>query len=528
MARSASEQRPGDGTRFGESESKSVGPAQPSSALKAGSPRVGDVIDGKYRIEGLLGEGGMGAVWWAQHIELDRPVAIKLLRPGPDRATLSERLKIEARAAARLVHPAIVRVFDIDTSEAGEPYIVMELLKGESLAGLLERGRVSGAHAVQLALPIAEGLALAHAHGIVHRDLKPPNVFLAEEGDRLQPKLLDFGIAKLTAPHAQGSLTDTGVTVGSPDYMSPEQARGSNDVDHRADIWAFSVMLYEAVTGFVPFDGDNYNALMRSIVEDDPRPIPVEDELDPGLVDLIFWGLAKERKERPQSIHELGRELARWLLDRGITEDVCGTPLGPKWITRVAQKSPPVIEESRQPRAAPTPPTPPPVVRGDTLVSPRHPSRFEPAPQVETLPPARDQQRRVPWTIAVALLVAVAAGAWFLGSRPAAVPPASSAARPASLPALGPAERQPALEPALPAEAAPSVVRIANTAPGPSASPRALATQRPRDNVNSAPLGSAALKQRDDKSVHEGTKAPSAAKPATDARDETRELLQAY
>jgi serine/threonine-protein kinase len=185
----------GGGTRFGD------GLLSPPSAPEHYQPPLstGAVIDGKYRLERLLGEGGMGAVWRAHHLQLDLPVAIKLLRAGSEQsASLSERLKIEARAAAQLSHAAIVRVFDVDTAETGEPYIVMELLSGESLSNVLDRGRLSPVSAVQILLPIAEGLALAHGKGIVHRDLKPHNVFMVDDADRLQPKLLDFGIAKLT------------------------------------------------------------------------------------------------------------------------------------------------------------------------------------------------------------------------------------------------------------------------------------------------------------------------------------------
>jgi eukaryotic-like serine/threonine-protein kinase len=269
MAGSASKEGfGGEGTRF---ENDASEPGQPEPGRQLGP---GDVLRGKYRIERLIGEGGMGSVWQALHLQLDLPVALKLLRAERDKALLTERMKLEARASARLVHPAIVRVFDIDATDSGEPFIVMELLDGESLAELLDRGRLSGVSAVQTLLPIAEALSLAHAKGIIHRDIKPHNVFLAKDGERLQPKLLDFGIAKLTgAAQRPGNLTDTGVAVGSPDYMSPEQARGQSDLDYRADIWQFSVVLYEAVAGRTPYDGDNYNALMRAIVEDEPSPL---------------------------------------------------------------------------------------------------------------------------------------------------------------------------------------------------------------------------------------------------------------
>jgi serine/threonine protein kinase len=161
MPRSASKGGIGaDGTRFGEEQ-------PPERDAK--TPDIGAVIEGKYRLECVIGEGGMGSVWRAHHLQLDTPVAIKLLRAGPDHAVSSARLKIEARAAARLTHPAIVRVFDVDTTEANDPFIVMELLDGESLSDVLDRGPLSGVQAVQLLLPIAEALVLAHSKGIAHR-----------------------------------------------------------------------------------------------------------------------------------------------------------------------------------------------------------------------------------------------------------------------------------------------------------------------------------------------------------------------
>jgi serine/threonine protein kinase len=519
MARPGSPQSAGaNGTRFGESE---IEPNQGLPPLRA-PLAAGSLIDGKYRLDSLLGEGGMGTVWAAHNLQLDVPVAIKLLRPGNDQALLSERLKIEARAAARLVHPAIVRVFDVDTSESGDPFIVMELLRGESLADVLERGRISGASAVQLLLPIAEGLELAHARGIVHRDLKPHNVMLAEEGERMQPKLLDFGIAKLTSEALlNGSLTETGITVGSPDYMSPEQARGSNDVDYRADIWSFCVVLYEAVSGTTPFDGENYNALMRSILEDEPAPLPLDESLDQGLADLILWGLSKDRTARPGSVHELGRELARWLLDHGVKEDVCGAPLGPKWITRVAQKSAPVIHVDGPDAAPPVVSRPPPIVRTDTLVSPRLSGAVvrDATPAVGAAATSPGARRW--WLIGAGLLVASGI-VWMLRTKSApnldgaAASGASTAATRVEL------EAQPRPEPS----AAP--VEIATTPPEPPASALPVATESALNSHNSAPLGSSSARTRDSKPHPDGSKPLPAARPTSNVHDERRELLQAY
>ncbi|HYQ16315.1 MAG TPA: serine/threonine-protein kinase, partial [Polyangiaceae bacterium] len=217
-----------------------------SGPMRTRATRRGSLLAGKYRLESLLGEGGMACVWRAHNEALDVPVALKLLRAGPSNLRLPQRLRQEARAAARLVHPSIVRVFDVGVADDGEPFIVMELLHGSSLADELGGGKIGSLRAVQLLLPIAEALTVAHAEGIVHRDLKPENVFLATSGERLQPKLLDFGIAKLhRASAVAAKLTEVGTTLGSPSYMSPEQVRG-DDVDYRADIWSFCVVLYEA------------------------------------------------------------------------------------------------------------------------------------------------------------------------------------------------------------------------------------------------------------------------------------------
>lgn len=272
----------------------------------------------------------MACVWSAYHLELQLPVAIKLLRTGNNGDRLAERLRLEARAAARLVHPSIVRVLDVAQTDAGEPFIVMELLTGENLAQLLARGRLQATRAVQLLLPIAEALVAAHESGVVHRDLKPDNVFISSEGQQLQPKLLDFGIAKLAFASAR-KLTDKGVVLGSPHYMSPEQVRG-DDVDFRSDIWSFCVVLYRAVTGLPPFTGASERATMDAVVGNQPPWQPLIN-VDEQLARLVCWGLEKDPAQRPTDMRQLGRRLAEWLLIQGISEDACGAPLVGKWLT---------------------------------------------------------------------------------------------------------------------------------------------------------------------------------------------------
>jgi eukaryotic-like serine/threonine-protein kinase len=394
------------------------------------------MLAGKYRLELLLGEGGMGFVWSAYNTELELPVAIKLLRGGASNATLVERLRLEARAAARLVHPSIVRVFDISLADNGDPFIVMELLNGENLAQKLERGPMSGVEAVQLLLPIADALGLAHGKGIVHRDLKPENVFIAKDEEQAVPKLLDFGIAKrVYSSSLVGKLTSRGTLLGSPSYMSPEQARG-DDVDERTDIWSFCVVLYEAITGRAPFSAADKRSLIRAIMSDKPAPRITQANVDPELAQLIEWGLKKDREARPRSMRELGRHLARWLRQSGITEDATGTSLSAKWAVRPSEAQIPVEPEPVTVRIGPA---------ADTIESPA----LSPAP---SLRPAR----RHYWAALAAGSLFLVGGSGWTASPPPARPIALAA--PAALvlpettifgpdsPALAVAEPAPAVE----------------------------------------------------------------------------------
>src|SRR4051812_38516097 len=302
--------------------------------LKAASPYVaGYVIAGKYELEAELGQGGMGVVWRARNIALDSPVAIKVVRATADKTLLRGRLVQEARAAAKLTHPAIVTVFDVGQTESGDPFIVMELLRGDSLGKILEtEGRLSAVQAVRSLLPIADALWLAHGKGIVHRDLKPDNVFIVQHDGAIQPTLVDFGIVKLEDADGEHSLTKDGDVLGSPDYMSPEQARGQDDVTHLTDLWSFCVVLYEAISGRTPFKGSNYNALLRQIVEDTPPTLRELAAADEELSTIVARGLSKQPEERFASMGDLGRTLAKWLLKQGVTEDICGTTLEAKWL----------------------------------------------------------------------------------------------------------------------------------------------------------------------------------------------------
>jgi serine/threonine-protein kinase len=317
---------------------------------------VGDIIAAKYRLEGLLGEGGMGSVWRAVNLQLEAPVAIKVIRGEAERELLTMRLVQEARAAAKLGHPAIVRIFDVGESEFGDPFIVMELLSGRSLGNLLaNEGRLPAAQAVQLLLPVADALSVAHAKGIVHRDLKPDNVFIAVDNERIQPKLVDFGIVKVSelgqkpaivvpssssagGPGSPSKLTQHGTVVGSPQYMSPEQARGREDLDHRTDIWSFCVVLYEAISGQLPFRDATYDALLDSIQSEEPHAPAAVAAVDSGLWTIVQRGLAKDPAARFQSMTDLGQALAGWLVGQGVFEDACGVSLDTKWVSSTPER----------------------------------------------------------------------------------------------------------------------------------------------------------------------------------------------
>ncbi|MDQ3035883.1 MAG: serine/threonine protein kinase, partial [Myxococcota bacterium] len=269
---------------------------------------AGRTLLGKYRIEGLLGQGGMGSVWKGAHLVTGRKVAIKVL---DDRfltnVNVVQRFGREARAASAIQHEGIVEVLDLDQTEEGHPFLVMEFLDGESLSARIERrGRLSQEEVVRFGTMLLEALEAAHQHGVVHRDLKPDNIYLVPAGRRGEiVKILDFGISSKD-DETSAKLTMTGSVLGTPHYMSPEQAMGDTSLDRRVDIYGAGVVLYECLVGDVPFDAPNYNKLLRVILDDVPVPPSKRGAIvDRALEEVVLSAIAKDREQRPQTARAL-------------------------------------------------------------------------------------------------------------------------------------------------------------------------------------------------------------------------------
>jgi len=277
-------------------------------------PSPGDVIGGKYRIVRLIGDGGMGTVYEAHHEFLDTNVALKFLHSElAKRAGLGSRFLQEARVSARIHSPHVTHVTDVDQTADGSPYLVMELLHGESLQSTLDRRtKLPVEQAIDFALQILSGLESAHAIGVVHRDLKPDNVFVVPATGGPLLKLIDFGIAKLRAStEYQKGLTRAGVIMGTPEYMAPEQLFAAESVDLRADLYSLGVILFEMLSGKRPADGDDVEAIVAQVVAGNVRKLAtLEPSLSPGLVAVVERATLPDREARFSSAHEMRLALA--------------------------------------------------------------------------------------------------------------------------------------------------------------------------------------------------------------------------
>jgi eukaryotic-like serine/threonine-protein kinase len=289
-------------------------------------PLVGITLDGKYRIEQLIGAGGMGSVYKARHLLLDRFVAVKMMKSDLLKdANTAERFKREAQASARLTHPNAVTVYDFGIGGDGSAYLVMELLRGSSLRDMLKRDHVlSYERAVEVFGKICSAIDSAHEQGIIHRDLKPDNVMVDERTDgSADVKVVDFGIAKFKGPTPDTAhLTGTGMIIGTVHYMSPEQCRG-HEIDARSDIYSIGIMLYEAVTGRTPFESHTPSAVIIDHVNTPPpSPRVLRGDLPPAVEQVILDALAKRPEDRPRTAGELARRLANAVPRGGRAADV--------------------------------------------------------------------------------------------------------------------------------------------------------------------------------------------------------------
>ncbi len=266
---------------------------------------AGTLVAEKYLLVRTIGRGGMGAVWAAKNVRTEREVALKLITD--ENADYRARLLREARACGRITHRNVIEIYDVGETATGTPFLVMPLLEGEPLSRRLRRERVlPPAIAAQIATEIARALSAAHASGIVHRDLKPANVFMHHEpgAGSLVVKVLDFGISKVV--ETDSTTTTTGTILGSPAYMSPEQAKGERYVDQRADLWSLGVTLFEMLAGRRPFQGESMFTVVAAVLEGPmPRLLDFAPHVEPGLADVVARCMERDVARRVQSADEI-------------------------------------------------------------------------------------------------------------------------------------------------------------------------------------------------------------------------------
>ncbi len=297
--------------------SESIAPAAGSeSVAPAADPRIGEILQERYCIVSKLGEGGMGSIYEAEHQLIGRRVAVKCLhKKYTGDPEVVERFRREARAATSVGNEHIIDVTDMGDFPDGTPFFVMEHLEGRELADVIEyEGPLTIGRTVRIARQVCEALAAAHGKHIVHRDLKPENIFIIRrQGNPDFVKVLDFGVSKMreSAERVERSLTKTGITMGTPHYMSPEQAQGSRETDHRTDIYALGVIVYLALTGDVPFDGDSLAGLMVKVMTAEPPPMRrYRSDIPESLEAIVGKMLAKHPEDRFTGADEVAQALA--------------------------------------------------------------------------------------------------------------------------------------------------------------------------------------------------------------------------
>jgi serine/threonine-protein kinase len=318
---------PKDGTRLGGEGGGAKLPSVPPTQ----DPLIGTVVQGRYKVIRQIGEGGMGVVYIAEHVEIEKKVALKILRDDfSKRPEVVERFRQEARSASKIGHAHIVDVTDFGQLDDGGVYFVMEYLEGQGLSDLIREAAVPLERAVPIIKQIAHALAAAHKMGIVHRDLKPEHVFLVDrdEDGKDFVKILDFGIAKASDRDSEGErLTKTGMIFGTPEYMSPEQAAGK-ELDHRVDVYALGCIMFEMFSGTVPFDGDSFMAVLTQHMFEPVPPIEQfnpDTEVPPSIRGVVYKALAKDKNDRYEDMAALEADLDRALGDAGYVVALPGT-----------------------------------------------------------------------------------------------------------------------------------------------------------------------------------------------------------
>jgi serine/threonine protein kinase len=404
-------------------------------------PELGTIVGGKYRILRVLGEGGMGVVYEAENVLTLKRAAIKWLHPQLlAHGEAYSRVLHEARASARIRHHNVVDVYDV-VSEGDSICLVMELLVGEPLSSLIARGGLSMARFIALLLPAMRGVAAAHAVGVIHRDIKPENIFLvSESGQReLVPKVIDFGISKVTDPELGAHLTRSGVTMGTPKYVSYEQLAGARDVDERADVYAMGVILYEALVGRPPYEATSFGQQAIRFATTVPSSVAERrPDAPPALAEIVMRAIARDREQRFPNIDALIEALEPFASLDAYAEPLDAFP-----------PSAPGIIDGVEPGLTTTPvfTTPPPVASP----SARGP-RPSPPPEITHRERAGAFARGA---LAVLPLVVLGVGLlWWQGSRePVATPAPPGAVAPAQLPPEAPVVEVRAAQPAAPVEA---------------------------------------------------------------------------
>jgi serine/threonine protein kinase len=482
----------------------------------------GDLLAGKYRVEKVLGFGGMGVVVSAFRTDLEQRVAVKFLgAAAAERPDAAERFRREARAAAKIRSEHVARVLDVGTLETGLPYMVMEFLEGNDIADELRRlQRMPMVEAVEFILQAIEALAEAHAGGVVHRDLKPGNLFLARRADgSRRVKVLDFGISKaLTGSSVEElSLTKTAALIGSPLYMAPEQMRSAKDVDTRADIWSLGAMLYEMLTGEPPYTGESIPQLCAALLHDDPIPLRQHrPEIPEGLEQAVLRCLMKDRNHRFPTVFELGRALLPFAhADSRIHVERAERVLGVTDVTMSGMSgASPLTERTSAPQlsvAAMSVPITPLTVTPAAVMQPADPTVNSWGQSGMGAAPKRRGRLLIIGGVVAAL--AAGFGLWAVGGSSAPVAKPSAPTAPSN---RGPNDAASKLAPAAPPAIAPAARPVLAPAPADSDAEMASSIPPPKPKLGLAAAPKAVPKKPDTRKPETTPPAPSRTGGVTD------------